>query len=77
MFADGAEGALQCLPVESIRRRSCAFSPASVAPLAISGPRGVACIQTSSHKVVLFDMQEDEEDDEADDEDDEREEDIN
>lgn len=47
--------------------RACPYPTAS-APLAVSGPRGVACVFSGLQRVLLYDLEETEESDEEEDE---------
>ena len=44
-------------------RRACPY-PTAFAPLAVSGPRGVACVFSGNQRVLLYDLEEAEESDE-------------
>ena len=54
------QGAVCDLPDEA-RQRSNSYSQVQ-APLAVSGPRGVACVASGKQRAVIYDLVEDEED---------------
>ena len=53
------QGAVSDLPEEA-RQRSSPYNQVQ-APLAVSGPRGVACVPSGKQRAVIYDLVEDEE----------------
>ena len=46
--------------VEGLRQRRCQYGHARM-PLAVSGPRGVACVIAGNRRALLYDLVEDDE----------------